>query len=80
MTNENDHERQLQTLGHQIGSVAGVLLMLAVSSGAPITTGQQTAILSLIPVTWALLATVYALRHNAHTRHTTPPTQGVPQP
>lgn len=61
----------MQAIGHQIGSLASVLVVAAVQFGIPLTPGQQSSILSIIAVLWALFATVYGMRHRIPRR---PPT------
>lgn len=58
-TTEND----LQVIGHQIGSLASVLVVAAVQFGIPLTPGQQSSILSVIAVAWAFFSTVHGVRH-----------------
>lgn len=53
----------MQAIGHQIGSLASVLVVAAVQFGIPLTPGQQSSILSLIAVAWAMFATIYGIRH-----------------
>lgn len=63
----------IQRLGHQIASFAGVIIVAAVEFGIPLTPGQQSSILSIIVVGWALASTLYGIRHRV-TRTTTQPT------
>jgi len=58
-TTNND----MQAIGHQIGSLASVAVVAAVQFGIPLTPGQQSSILSVIAVAWALFATLYGIRH-----------------
>jgi hypothetical protein len=58
-TTDND----MQAIGHQIGSLASVAVVAAVQFGIPLTPGQQSSILSVIAVAWALFATIYGIRH-----------------
>lgn len=60
---KNDTQNDMQAIGHQIGSLASVLVVAAVQFGIPLTPGQQSSILSIIAVAWALFATVYGIRH-----------------
>lgn len=53
----------MQAIGHQIGSLASVLVVAAVQFGIPLTPGQQSSILSVIAVAWACFATIYGIRH-----------------
>lgn len=60
---DNDNENDMQAIGHQIGSLASVLVVAAVEFGIPLTPGQQSSILSVIAVAWAAFATIYSVRH-----------------
>lgn len=53
----------IQRLGHQVASLAGVLVVALVEFGVPLTPGQQSSILSIIVTGWALASTVYGIRH-----------------
>lgn len=64
----------MQAVGHQVGSLASVLVVAAVQFGIPLTPGQQSSILSLIAVAWALFATIYGIRHRIPRRTPTSPT------
>jgi len=55
----------IQAIGHQIGSLASVGVVAAVEFGIPLTPGQQSSILSMIAVLWALFSTIYGIRSNA---------------
>lgn len=75
----------MQAVGHQVGSLASVLVVAAVQFGIPLTPGQQSSILSLIAVAWALFATIYGIRHRIPrrtptTRATTTRTPRNPSP
>lgn len=69
-------DNDIQAIGHQIGSLASVLVVTAVQFGIPLTPGQQSSILSVIAVAWAFFATIYGIRHRIprRTRNTPPPT------
>lgn len=56
-------DNDIQAIGHQIGSLASVLVVAAVQFGIPLTPGQQSSILSVIAVAWAFFATIYGIRH-----------------
>lgn len=56
-------DNDMQAIGHQIGSLASVLVVAAVQFGIPLTPGQQSSILSVIAVAWAFFATIYGIRH-----------------
>lgn len=56
-------DTDMQAIGHQIGSLASVLVVTAVQFGIPLTPGQQSSILSVIAVAWAFFATIYGIRH-----------------
>lgn len=84
-TPKSDEDNDMQAIGHQIGSLASVLVVAAVQFGIPLTPGQQSSILSVIAVAWAAFATIYSVRHRipkrtrsdpaeATTTTTTPPT------
>jgi hypothetical protein len=60
---QNGQSGDIQRLGHQIASLAGVLVVALVEFGVPLTPGQQSSILSLIVTGWALASTIYGLRH-----------------
>lgn len=77
-SNSND----IQAVGHQIGSLASVLVVAAVQFGIPLTPGQQSSILSVIAVAWALFATIYGIRHRIprRTPTTTTPRTTTPNP
>jgi hypothetical protein len=60
---DNDTTNDMQAIGHQIGSLASVLVVAAVQFGVPLTPGQQSSILSVIAVAWAFFATIYGIRH-----------------
>jgi len=73
----------MQAIGHLVGSLASVLVVAAVQWGIPLTPGQQSSILSVIAVLWALFATVYGIRHRiprgeADYPPSTPATSGTP--
>jgi len=87
-TDENT-DNDIQAIGHQIGSLASVLVVAMVQFGVPLTPGQQSSILSMIAVLWALFATLYGIRHrvparraatsrNQSTRRTNPTTGSAP--
>lgn len=59
----NNTDNDMQAIGHQIGSLASVLVVAAVQFGIPLTPGQQSSILSVIAVAWAFFATIYGIRH-----------------
>lgn len=56
-------DNDMQAIGHQVGSLASVLVVAAVQFGIPLTPGQQSSILSVIAVAWAFFATIYGIRH-----------------
>lgn len=62
-TKGDNTDNDMQAIGHQIGSLASVLVVAAVQFGIPLTPGQQSSILSVIAVAWAMFATVYGIRH-----------------
>lgn len=70
----------IQVLGHQIGSLASVIVVALVQFGVPLTPGQQSSILSLIAVAWAIFATIYGQRHRipARSRQTHTVTEDTP--
>lgn len=68
----------IQALGHQIGSLASVIVVALVQFGVPLTPGQQSSILSLIAVTWAIFATIYGQRHRMPTRNKETTTENTP--
>ena len=63
-------ESDMQAIGHQLGSLASVLVVAAVQFGIPLTPGQQSSILSIIAVAWAFFATIYGIRHRIPRRTT----------
>jgi hypothetical protein len=65
-------EKDLQRLGQQIFSLAGVVVVAAVQFGIPITPEQQASILSVLFYAWAAGSTIYGLRHRSNIRKTTP--------
>jgi len=65
---EPNQEGDMQRLGHQIASFAGVLVVAVVEFGIPLTPGQQSSILSIIVAGWALASTLYGIRHRVATR------------
>jgi hypothetical protein len=80
-------DNDMQAVGHQIGSLASVLVVAAVQLGIPLTPGQQSSILSVIAVAWALFATIYGIRHriprrarNDPNNRTQPPTTPIRVP
>jgi hypothetical protein len=66
-------ENDMQAIGHQLGSLASVLVVAAVQFGVPLTPGQQSSILSVIAVAWAFFATIYGIRHRIPRRHRNDP-------
>lgn len=64
MTQKDREEGDLQAVGHQIGSLASVLVVAAVQFGVPLTPGQQSSILSVIAVAWAFGSTIYGVRRS----------------
>lgn len=58
-----DQGSDIQRLGHQVASLAGVLVVALVEFGVPLTPGQQSSILSIIVTGWAMASTVYGIRH-----------------
>jgi hypothetical protein len=60
---DDNATNDMQAIGHQIGSLASVLVVAAVQFGVPLTPGQQSSILSVIAVAWAFFATIYGIRH-----------------
>jgi len=58
-----DDDNDIQAIGHQVGSLASVLVVAAVQFGIPLTPGQQSSILSMIAVAWAMFATIYGIRN-----------------
>lgn len=60
----------IQAIGHQIGSLASVTVVALVEFGVPLTPGQQSSILSIIAVGWALFSTIYGIRHSTIRRAT----------
>ena len=75
-TTDND----MQAVGHQIGSLASVLVVAAVQFGIPLTPGQQSSILSVIAVVWALFATIYGIRHRIPRRNRNDPNNRTQPP
>lgn len=75
-TTDND----MQAIGHQIGSLASVLVVAAVQFGIPLTAGQQSSILSIIAVAWALFATIYGIRHRMPRRNRNDPNNRAQTP
>jgi hypothetical protein len=72
-------DNDMQAVGHQIGSLASVLVVAAVQFGIPLTPGQQSSILSVIAVAWAFFATIYGIRHRIPRRtRNTPSAQTQP--
>jgi len=75
-TTDND----MQAVGHQIGSLASVLVVAAVQFGIPLTPGQQSSILSVIAVAWALFATIYGIRRRIPRRSRNDPNNRTQSP
>lgn len=69
-------EAGIQRLGHQVASLAGVAVVALVEFGVPLTPGQQSSILSLIVTGWAIVSTIYGIRH----RITNPTPTALPPP
>ena len=69
----------IQRLGHQVASFAGVLVVAVVEFGIPLTPGQQSSILSIIVAGWALVSTLYGIRHRVVTRIPPQPSQVPPE-
>lgn len=70
-TKSDNTDSDMQAIGHQVGSLASVLVVAAVQFGIPLTPGQQSSILSVIAVAWAMFATIYGMRHRIRRTTTT---------
>lgn len=76
-TKGDNTDNDMQAIGHQIGSLASVLVVAAVQFGVPLTPGQQSSILSVIAVAWAAFATIYGIRHRIPRRTRNDPTSNA---
>ena len=54
----------VQSLGHQVTSLVGVIIVSLVDFGVPLTPAQQSNILSIIVYGWAVGSTAYGIRRN----------------
>lgn len=63
-------DEDIQRLGHQIASSAGIVVVALVNFGVPLTPDQQSSILSLIITGWAMASTIYSIRYRVVTATT----------